>query len=283
MFYNKKGVKDKMIKSNLEISFRDNVGMRLLLEDISENGIEIISSGDRFGILYVQLGCIRVDTSKKIVLNVGDVLFIPKKSTYKISSPKKKSSFYFLTVDKSFFNGLDISISALSSYEIFRVCQLDREFSLLQNELSTKDVSYQSSVRALMILIFTNISRAEIKNTIVIDSGNYEKEGIVKMAIELMNEHFNSEISTRDIAESLNFSMSYFCHIFKEITGKTCLRYLNEIRCQRAKLMLREGRANVSGVAQRCGFNNVSYFTKIYKEIYGHSPSNDFLGQNIKE
>ena len=65
--------------------------------------------------------------------------------------------------------------------------------------------------------------------------------------------------------------------------SKGWLRYLNEIRCQRAKLMLREGRANVSGVAQRCGFNNVSYFTKIYKEIYGHSPSNDFLGQNIKE
>ena len=49
--------------------------------------------------------------------------------------------------------------------------------------------------------------------------------------------------------------------------------YLNFLRCENAQLLLASGRCNVRESAERCGFHNDSYFTRIYKQQIGELPS----------
>ena len=59
---------------------------------------------------------------------------------------------------------------------------------------------------------------------------------------------------------------------FKEFTGKAPLEYRNDIRLNNAKIMLQSGQYTVSETAEACGFSNLSFFTRLYKNKYGHTP-----------
>jgi AraC-like DNA-binding protein len=50
------------------------------------------------------------------------------------------------------------------------------------------------------------------------------------------------------------------------------MEYLKSIRLQNAKKMLRSNELNITQVAQLCGFNSSSYFTKSFREVFGETP-----------
>ena len=62
---------------------------------------------------------------------------------------------------------------------------------------------------------------------------------------------------------------------FKEITGQTPLWHLNYIRLRSAKALLKSGKENITETALKCGFNDASYFCKLYKKYFGKSPKQD--------
>lgn len=88
-----------------------------------------------------------------------------------------------------------------------------------------------------------------------------------------MRKNYANDLNVDSISNHFGFSKYYFCHIFKEITGITIVKMLNYIRCEEAKRMLKSDNFNISEVALACGFNNLSYFTKTYKNIMGKLPS----------
>ena len=63
-----------------------------------------------------------------------------------------------------------------------------------------------------------------------------------------------------------------FRRLFKEYTGTSPVEYRNKIRLTHAKLKLQSGEYNVSETAESCGFTNLSFFIRLYKKAYGHTP-----------
>jgi AraC-like DNA-binding protein len=74
------------------------------------------------------------------------------------------------------------------------------------------------------------------------------------------------------LARKMGMSKFYLCREFKRITGTTVVAYQNRLRCERARRLILEG-AKVSEAAFAVGFDNLSYFSKIYKRYMGASPS----------
>ena len=63
------------------------------------------------------------------------------------------------------------------------------------------------------------------------------------------------------------------CRVFKEITCITINHYITQVRLEKAKELLLEDELSIADIAEACGFQSLSYFTKTYKKHYGHSPS----------
>jgi len=76
-------------------------------------------------------------------------------------------------------------------------------------------------------------------------------------------------------AKLCNMSEGNFRRLFRACVGKTPVEYRNEIRLANAKVLLQSGEYNVSEVAEITGFTNFSFFIRLYKKKYGHTPKQD--------
>ncbi len=109
-----------------------------------------------------------------------------------------------------------------------------------------------------------------------------QKESIVKNVIQYLQHHYTDSISMQELADKMGFSYYYLCHVFKEITMLTIVEYIQQLRCNYAMQLLASTEQTVSEIAEQVGFNNVSYFSKIYKRCMGRLPSADARRNNAE-
>ena len=81
------------------------------------------------------------------------------------------------------------------------------------------------------------------------------------------------DITIDDIASHVGMNRSAFCVFFKKATGRTFITYLNEFRVELACGLLAQGELSISEVCFQAGFNNISYFNRIFKRLKGVTPS----------
>ncbi len=84
--------------------------------------------------------------------------------------------------------------------------------------------------------------------------------------------NFKDDISVTDIALKCNMNTAAFCRYFKKKTGKTFKDFMNEIRLGNAVGLLLTGDLNMAEVAFESGFNNPSYFNRLFKRRNGITP-----------
>lgn len=84
--------------------------------------------------------------------------------------------------------------------------------------------------------------------------------------------HYKNEIEISDVADLVNISVPSFCNYFKKATQTTFTEFVNRYRIQKACVLLLDDKT-IAGVCFECGFNNVTYFNKIFKRIMGKTPS----------
>lgn len=88
--------------------------------------------------------------------------------------------------------------------------------------------------------------------------------------VEFLNE--NKKISY--YSELCSMSEANFRRLFREYMGMSPIEYRNDIRLTSAKNKLQSGEYNVSEAAYESGFTNLSFFIRLYKKKYGHTPKN---------
>ena len=103
-------------------------------------------------------------------------------------------------------------------------------------------------------------------------SGYIHKLNKVNECIDYIGNNYDKRLTTRVISDHVHLSEGYFCRIFKEITGKTAMEYLNELRIEKAHEMLKKTELTVTEIALCCGFADANYFSRIYKKIKGVTP-----------
>lgn len=95
--------------------------------------------------------------------------------------------------------------------------------------------------------------------------------------------NFKSDLSLKDIAERCNMNTAAFCRYFKKKTGKTFKDFMNEIRLGNATKLLLKGDFTIAEVAFESGFNNPSYFNRLFKRMKGITPKAYQLHYNTNE
>ena len=94
----------------------------------------------------------------------------------------------------------------------------------------------------------------------------------LKKAEDFIMENLSRKISLEEIARASGFSAPYFSTIFKLETGENLTNYLTRLRVDKAINLLLETNLPLSNIAGACGFEDQSWFSKIFKQLMGISP-----------
>lgn len=79
-------------------------------------------------------------------------------------------------------------------------------------------------------------------------------------------------VSVNRAAEMMHFHPVYFSSLFKQQTGATYTHYVQRLRIEKAKRMLKQRNCELSDVAYQCGFRDVAYFIRVFKQYTGMTP-----------
>ena len=121
------------------------------------------------------------------------------------------------------------------------------------------DLSTARNMRTLSNTTFTS------------DQINFNSRRIERV-FAYMYEHYDKEISLADVAKLVNMGEVSFSRFIKKRTGKTFVESLNEIRLGQASRLLIDTTQTVSEVSYQCGYNNLSYFNRIFRSKNGCTP-----------
>ena len=102
---------------------------------------------------------------------------------------------------------------------------------------------------------------------------------MVAMVEEYIRENYSKDISMQDAARALHYSEPYFCKMFKQQYGVNFTAYLTDFRIEEAKKMLRQPNVNVKEIGGRVGYEDPTYFARVFRRVTGQSPSEYRMAQ----
>jgi AraC-like DNA-binding protein/ligand-binding sensor protein len=85
-------------------------------------------------------------------------------------------------------------------------------------------------------------------------------------------ENYTRKISLKEIAAASGLSAPYFSTVFKNEMGENLSNYLNRLRVEKSLVMLGETDSPINGISTACGFEDQSWFSKVFKSYTGISP-----------
>lgn len=99
---------------------------------------------------------------------------------------------------------------------------------------------------------------------------NYSEN--TKKAIDYIHRNYHLDMSLDDTARHINVSNSYLSRIFKEECKVSYVKYLNQLRVEKAKLLIENGEIRIKDIVKQVGFQSYNYFFKVFKEMVSMTP-----------
>lgn len=162
----------------------------------------------------------------------------------------------------------------LSYYDMSLLLLLNEFF---ENHKQMQDNNVYSSERVTslqnsfeMIWFYISI-RNEILRILAQGVNNKKNPGIIA-AERYIHENYTSNLSLPEIAEYAHLSPFYLSNLFSKANGSTITDYINSVRLQKACELLTTTNMMIYEIAAAVGYENVTYFSKIFKKTYGITP-----------
>lgn len=129
--------------------------------------------------------------------------------------------------------------------------------------------------------LFTSISQtlalaSEQRPSFVSDaeSSSYisKEKQLITLAKQYVDEHMEHKITLQDVAKELYVTAAYFSIFFKKETGQNFIDYVTGVKIQKAQRMLQFSDFLVKDVAHYVGYDDYSYFCKLFRKYTGKTP-----------
>ena len=196
---------------------------------------------------------------RRIELSGGDAIIIPPNSIrmrYRSKSEIKYASFTVQLPDDASCGELRVIEGCVNGHITYLLEQFLKEWSMHTAARSKK-------CNALFTYIYCLIEETQ----------NAKLNSHVEKAIKYISKNLFSQISLTELADELFLTPQYLCKIFKAGTGKTIVEHINAERVAFAQNRIASEKTSFAEIATACGFSNYNYFSKIFKEVTGVSPS----------
>lgn len=220
------------------------------------------------GFVYVTRGALveqffDSEDSGEIRIDAGEVLFLPKGTRYvgiydEDNTEAKIVQFDLISGELPAYlsSPLKIGLSDCSD-------RIERFFSGENKEVIRHPFYYLAAMYELLWRIDEHYSGIP---------GKYKR---LRPAINEISTRFCENLPISHYAALCEMSEVNFRRSFREYFGISPIDYRNDLRLQKAKDLLLSGEYNVTEAAEGSGFSNLSFFIKLYKKKYGHTPKKE--------
>lgn len=143
-------------------------------------------------------------------------------------------------------------------------------FSLLDTIVNDEleKVPYRQTLSPLsLVRIFTYLCR--------FDDIGISPDNTALRLLRFIETNYRSELTSKAFEEQFNLNYDYMNRLFRKKTGMTIMSYVRKLKINESKLLLRTGMYSVKKVAKQLGFANEFYFSRVFKKLEGHSPSDE--------
>ena len=147
---------------------------------------------------------------------------------------------------------------------------LGKSFEKIRKTFLEKPSGYELEIKSelfhLFFLLYRQVpyQRSDQEHTEITDK--------LKVVLQFIQDHYQKGITVQELADLCHFSEYHFMRFFKRHMNMTSIEYLNQYRLEMASRQLAETNLSVTSIALESGFNNISYFNRVFKRKFGVTP-----------
>lgn len=204
-------------------------------------------------------------------LRAGDVLVVNPNALHATYAGR----FYCMRLSPAFFADIRFEGVLITPHiakddvitECFTAIARAKEENRLGSDMRIKAEAYR-----LLSHLVENYRTESLSDGRMISEKN--KASRVGDIVRYMTDHCHERITTATLAEHFHIDEHYLCRLFKSQMGKPPMQYLNEYRVEKACALLENTAYSVTDAALAVGFDDASYFARVFKKQTGVSPRN---------
>lgn len=133
----------------------------------------------------------------------------------------------------------------------------------------TLEVNFDESRCEKVSTIIESYINAALK---FLPTSSHSENPLIDNIKRYIRENIEYDVDFSDIASVFHYNDKYLGRLFKAKTGVTFKGYANSLRISKAKTYLKESDLSVIDISARSGFNNVTYFNRLFKKAVGVTP-----------
>lgn len=203
-----------------------------------------------------------------------DLAIFPSNSLHSIPA-ESVADYECLIIDSSFLAENNIDVAKLSFDCVVSDKKAIELFDSAAEEINSRNVFAAAGTKASLLTLVVYLCRGWSHSRA--NAAETRNEGgardAVRRAIGYISSNLSHPMTVDEIAASVSVSKYYFCREFRNETGYTVVRYINDLRCREAERMLRVSSLTIGEIARSVGYENLSYFTRTFRTITGKTPS----------
>ena len=191
----------------------------------------------------------------------------------------QKNSFFFLTpvdfqritikkgplrVINVMFDGslIEKELGSIIGTAAFLKNYPQEKLNMLFGEYKFRRSLWKFSCRQILNLILTDVCRTQGPQNEAVSSDFIRSEQMY------LQKHFFEDITLESAAARAGFSPNYFSRLFHSETGKTFIKYLNDLRLSHAALLAEHTGRSVAQICEQSGFKNHAHFMRLFKKTH---------------
>ncbi len=250
--------------------------MLSIIDAHQDNGAEWYEEGTGDGrsmhLALVTYGkCVYWVNQEKLILEKGDLLLIPGTVPYYGKSIPTMLHTKYVVNFRLLSPGAALSMlrskeevkRRLGCYELVQE-RLKAVLHQWEERPAYFELMAQALLTEALVLLSRELDRGEIAE------GKHRRVDSMKQYIAT---HYRGRVTKEELGDAIQTTPNYAATLFRSVTGQTISEYVHNQRMKTALYMLTESELTVSEIADYLGYNDVSYFHRIFKRSTGKSPS----------
>lgn len=151
-----------------------------------------------------------------------------------------------------------------------RLCEILKNLTVLYvNQKKTYQLRSTAFILEILAILLESFSAPITKTVSENRIGNMER---LEEICDFVEHHYQEEITLGEAAEEIGLNKEYFCRFFKQNTGTSFIRYVNEVRISHIYQDLLHSSEGILEITEQHGFFNQKLFYRMFKEKYGCTP-----------
>lgn len=211
--------------------------------------------------------------------NRGDIFFVPPYATHMgFSLPGESFSYFCFSFDLSILKEAEFAHLMESGHlDIRRVVRASEPicgelYGVIQSIFQQSDEHrdhWDFIVRGQLLHLFGLLWQS---GRICPAERASQQSGFGLDVLDILRRSYSEDITSANVAAELSYSQSYFCRKFRETFSLSFREYLSQYRLSKARLFLTQDNLTVGEIAEKVGYNSVSFFIRQFHSLYGCTP-----------